>query len=82
MRKVLLPIEIESLEDGRFLATCDAIQGCHAEGDSVGEALANIEDAARIILELRREHDLPEPEGLSDFASTRITTQVVINVAE
>jgi hypothetical protein len=30
MKKVLLPVEIEVLEDGRYLAVCEAIQGCHA----------------------------------------------------
>jgi predicted RNase H-like HicB family nuclease len=82
MRKLVLPIEFESLEDGRFLAVCDAIQGCLAEGDSVGEALENIEDAARVLLELRQEDGLPLPEGLEDFASTPIKAQVVVSVPE
>lgn len=83
MRKFVLPIEIESLEDGRFLAVCDVIQGCHAEGDSVGEALENIEDAARVLLELRQEDGLPLPDGLDDFSSTTpIKAQVVVTLAE
>lgn len=82
MRKIVLPIEIESLENGRFLATCDAIQGCLAEGDSVGEALENIEDAARVLLELRQEDGLPLPDGLEDFESTPLNAQVVVSVPE
>jgi predicted RNase H-like HicB family nuclease len=50
---------VESLEEGGYLAVCDIIQGCHAEGDTISEALENIEDVARIILELQREENLP-----------------------
>ena len=83
MRKLILPIEIESLEDGRFLAVCDVIQGCHAEGDTVGEAIENVEDAARVLLELRKEHGLPLPEELEDFsASTTIKAQIVVALPE
>jgi predicted RNase H-like HicB family nuclease len=82
-RKVILPIEIELLEEGRFLAICDAIQGCHAEGDTVGEALENIEDIARILLELRKEDGLPAPEGLDDFTTDiSIKAQVVVTAPE
>jgi len=83
MRKIVLPIEIEALEDGRFLAICDVIQGCHAEGDTVGEAIENVEDAARILLEVRKEDGLPLPEGLDDFDSaTLIKAQVVVTLPE
>lgn len=82
MRKLVLPIEIESLEEGGFLAICDAIQGCHAEGDTVGEALENIEDVARIILELRKEKGLSVPDELDDFEFTPLKAQVVVNLPE
>jgi predicted RNase H-like HicB family nuclease len=83
MRKIVLPIEIETLEDGRYLAICEAIQGCHAEGDTIGEALENVEDGARVLLELRKEHGLPLPEGLEDFTdSTPIKAQVVVALPE
>ena len=59
MPQLLIPVRIESLEEGGYLAVCQAIQGCHAEGETVEEALENIEDVARILLELQKEHDLP-----------------------
>jgi hypothetical protein len=37
-----LSIEIELLEEGVYLASCPAIQGCHAEGRTIGEALDNL----------------------------------------
>jgi len=63
MAKLVIPVEIEALEEGGYLAVCDAIQGCHAEGDSVAEALENLEDVARVLLELRREDGLSSPES-------------------
>ena len=59
MSKVVIPVRIESLDKSGCLAICDAIQGCHAEGETVPEALENLEDMARILLELQREQDLP-----------------------
>ena len=36
------PITIESLDEGGFFADCSILQGCHAEGDTYGEAIENI----------------------------------------
>jgi predicted RNase H-like HicB family nuclease len=58
-KEVAIPVRIEPLEDGWHLAICDVIQGCHAEGETIPEVLENIEDVARIILELQREKGLP-----------------------
>jgi predicted RNase H-like HicB family nuclease len=63
-RTYLLPVEVETLEDGRFLAVCPALQGCHAEGDTIAQALENVEDVARIIIELALEKDLALPSEL------------------
>ena len=66
MGKYLLAVEIQPLEDGRFLAICPSVQGCHAEGDSVAEALGNLEDVARVHLQLSMEKGLPLPPALED----------------
>lgn len=57
--KIVIPVHVELLEEGGYLAICDAIQGCHAEGETVAEAIENLEDVARILLELQKEQDLP-----------------------
>ncbi len=60
--KVVLQISVRPKEDGQgYLAVCDSLQGCHAEGYTVGEALDNLQDVARTLLELRREDGLPMP---------------------
>jgi len=64
MARYILPVEIQPLEEGGYLAICSVIQGCHAEGQTITEALDNVEDVARILLELRVEDGLPLPEGL------------------
>lgn len=83
MAKLIIPVEIQELEEGGYLAVCEPIQGCHAEGDSVAEALENLEDVARILLELRKEDSLPPPEGLEPLEpGTIIKAQVVVTAAE
>jgi predicted RNase H-like HicB family nuclease len=56
---VVIPVRVEPLEAGWFLAICDVIQGCLAEGETVAKALEYIEDVARILFELQREEGLP-----------------------
>ena len=52
-------MEVEPQEEGGYLATCPDLQGCHAEGDTVAGALENVEDVARVIIELCLEKGLP-----------------------
>jgi len=53
-----LPIKIERLEEGGYLAHCPAIQGCHAEGHTIGEAIDNLRSVAQAIYELCQEKGL------------------------
>ena len=64
LKQYLLKVEVEPLEDGRYFAICPDLQGCHVEGDTIAEALDYIEDAARLIIELCREKNLPLPPEL------------------
>ncbi len=50
--KYTIPVEIEELEEGGYLAVCPAIPGCHAEGNSMGEALDNLRQVASVLYEL------------------------------
>ena len=61
MKRYLLKVEVEPLEEGGYLASCPDLQGCHAEGETIAEALENVEDVARIIIELCLEKGLPLP---------------------
>lgn len=48
------PISIEPCEEGGFLATCETLQGCLAEGETYGQAIENIQDVIKIHLEARK----------------------------
>lgn len=79
----ILPVEVRPLEDGTgYLATCDSIQGCHAEGGSVAEAVDNLEDVARALVELRLEDGLGIPDGLQQVAEggPRLKAEIVVSV--
>ena len=81
MKKYLLRVEVEPLEEGGYLASCPDLQGCHAEGDTIAEALENVEDVARVIIELCMEKRLPLPPELAGTEEVPILkAEVVVRV--
>lgn len=76
----LLPVEVGALEDGRFLAVCPTLDGCQAEGDTIAEALENVEDVARIIIELCIEKGLPLPAELRGATPPKVRAEMVVSV--
>jgi len=71
-----LPVEIEWLEEGGLLAVCPAIQGCHAEGRTVGEARDNLQSVAQVIYQLCQEKDLPFVTEIPDLLAEQMIWQV------
>ena len=53
---------IESCEEGGFFASCPSLQGCHAEGETYGEVLKNIEDVIKAHIVIRKKHNEFVPE--------------------
>lgn len=49
-------ITLEKDEDGFIVASCPALPGCHSQGRSHQEALANIKEAVRGYVASMREH--------------------------
>ena len=81
MKKYRLDVEIEPLEDGRFLATAPNLRGCLAEGDTLAEAIENIEDVARVIIELCTKEGLPLPPELQgDDGQPLMKAELVVKV--
>lgn len=64
-KRYKLPVDIEELEEGIYLATCPVLPGCHAEGETIARAIENIQEAARLVIEFRLEQGLGLPEGLA-----------------
>ena len=46
-------VVVERDEDGRYVASCPALQGCHTEGNTYKEAVANIKDAIDLAVTAR-----------------------------
>lgn len=59
-------IVIEPDEDGMFVASCPSLPGCHSQGATRDEALANIREAIALYVESLREHDEPIPPGITE----------------
>ena len=67
-----LLVVFETDEDGWELASCPTLPGCHSQGRTRGEALANIREAIRGYLASLREHGAPTPTS-SKFEVVDVT---------
>ncbi len=59
-----IPIEIEALEEGGFLATSSVLQGFLAQGHTLAETMEIAQDVARKLIESYIEHGDPLPREL------------------
>ena len=60
----LLPIRIEPLEEGGYLATSEILPGFLAQGRTIAETLEIAQDVARKLVESYVEHGDPLPDEL------------------
>ena len=49
------------LEAGGYIVSCPALPGCHSQGETREEALANIRDAIEGVLASLKSRNLPLP---------------------
>jgi predicted RNase H-like HicB family nuclease len=54
-------VVLEQEEDGGYVASVPALPGCASQGDSRGEALANIREAIELYIEHCRDAGGPLP---------------------
>lgn len=52
-------VTLDRDEDGAWVAECPAIPGCVSQGETKQEALANVQEAIALCLEVRAEQGLP-----------------------
>ena len=64
MSEVLLSIQIESLEEGGYLATSKDFPDLLAQGRTVAETMEIAQDVARKLVESYLEHGDPLPKSL------------------
>ena len=56
-------ILLQTDEEGYVVASCPSLPGCHSQGRTKEEAVANISEAIRGYLASLREHGEPVPQG-------------------
>ena len=54
-----LTVTIDRDEDGVWIVECPAVPGCVSQGRTKAEALANIQEAISLCMEVRAEQGLP-----------------------
>ena len=54
-------ITLKQDEDGFIIASCPALLGCHSQGKTKEEAIANIGEAIRGYIASKRKHGEPLP---------------------
>ncbi|OGO43899.1 MAG: hypothetical protein A2137_04820 [Chloroflexi bacterium RBG_16_58_8] len=54
-------ITLERDEDGFFVASCPALPGCHSQGKTKAEAIANIQEAITGYIASLKKHGEPIP---------------------
>jgi predicted RNase H-like HicB family nuclease len=52
---------VERDEDGVFIVSCPALQGCYSQGDAYEQALENLKDAIKLHIEARQSLGEPIP---------------------
>ncbi|HHT9135162.1 MAG TPA: type II toxin-antitoxin system HicB family antitoxin [Candidatus Avalokitesvara rifleensis] len=57
MKELTYTVILEKEEDGGYHAFCPVLKGCHSQGDTYEEALANIQDAIKLYLESLKAHN-------------------------
>ena len=53
---------LEREADGGYHASCPTLKGCHTQGDTLDDAIANIREAIAVYLESLKAHGDPIPD--------------------
>ena len=79
MEEFVLPLQIEPLPEGGYLATSDDLPGLVAQGRTVAETVEIAQDVARKLVESYVEHGDPLPRGIR-AALRRSRRKSIVNV--
>jgi len=64
MAKYILPVEIQSLEEGGYLARSPVLPGFLVQADTIEEVISLSPGIAQALIECMREKGVPLPEAL------------------
>ncbi len=59
--EIILSLQIEALDEGGYLATCDDLPGLVAQGRTIAETTEIAQDVAKKLIESYKEHGDPLP---------------------
>ena len=59
-------VTIEQDDDGGFVASCPSLPGCHSQGETRQEALANITEAIEAYVESLEKSGDPVPPAITE----------------
>ena len=65
---------LEPDETGGYVAICPSLVGCYSQGDTVEQALVNVEEAILLCLEDMQAHGEPLPEGSGTLIGSVMVT--------
>ncbi|MBN1498845.1 MAG: type II toxin-antitoxin system HicB family antitoxin [Spirochaetes bacterium] len=79
MENYKINLQLETLENGKILATTDDVPGLIAQGRTIQETIEIAQDAARKIIESYNEHGDPLPSTLK-VLSEKISADIAVAI--
>ena len=65
-----VPVLVYREPTGGYSVVCPSLPGCHSQGETVEEALANVAEAITLYLEVLEEDGLPIPEATEPLVTS------------
>ncbi len=79
--KFAITVILEPEEDGGYSVHCPALPGCSSQGDTLEEALANIQEAILGVLKVRQQEGMSPPKETPGIVTKEIR-QILADRAE
>ena len=81
MMKAKIPLLLEPQPEGGYTVTSPLLPELITEGDTMAEALANVEDAFRAVVEIYQDRGRPLPSSLYlEDANGPLSVETIVSV--
>ncbi len=81
MMKAKIPLVLQPQPEGGYTVTSPLLPELITEGDTMAEALANVEDAFRAVVEIYQDRGRPLPSSLYlEDANGPLTVETIVSV--
>ncbi len=82
MNEILIPLTVEPLEEGGYLATSPIWDDVLAQGRTIAETLEIAQDVARKLIESYLVHGDPLPQAITEAVQTSLpfSTQITVSM--